>query len=153
MFETALSVRKKDSMPTLKDVFGVEDSNSVGKLKEVTKWIESWPISSLPFVDMGFDTLDTEIITSINSQRSMIEESYNKVNLQVRNQEFIPSKFLYMERYPFWSSPFPENEVNKFKVGDRIINTCSIKRAYVPFGARGTVVGKTQEKIVVMFDV
>jgi len=51
---------------------------------------------------------------------------------------------LYMERFPFWSSLFPENEVTKFKVGDRVLNICSIKRAYVPFGSRGTVVGKTQ---------
>lgn len=74
------------------------------------------------------------------------------MNLQVRNQEFLPSKFLFMERFPFWSSLFPENDVHKFKVGDRVLNICSIKRAYVPFGARGTVVGKTQQKVVVMFD-
>ena len=49
-------------MPSIKDIFEVEDSNSVGKLKEVTKWIESLTISSLPFVDMGFDTLETSVI-------------------------------------------------------------------------------------------
>ena len=65
------------------------------------------------------------------------------MNLQVRNQEFLPSKFLFMERFPFWSSLFPENDVHKFKVGDRVLNICSIKRAYVPLGARSTVVGKT----------
>ena len=139
-------------MPGIKDIFGVEDSNSVGKLKEVTKWIESLPISSLPFVDMGFDTLDSALIAQINEQRAEVEENYNNVNLQVRNQEFLPSKFLFMERFPFWSSLFPENDVHKFKVGDRVLNICSIKRAYVPFGARGTVVGKTQQKVVVMFD-
>ena len=53
-------------MPGIKDIFGVEDSNSVGKLKEVTKWIEALPISSLPFVDMGFDTLDSALIAQIN---------------------------------------------------------------------------------------
>ena len=62
VFATALEVRKKNSMPSLRDVFGAEDSNTVGKLKEITKWLESLPISSLPFVDMGFDTLETSII-------------------------------------------------------------------------------------------
>lgn len=66
MFQAALTARKKDSMPGIKDIFGVEDSNSVGKLKEVTKWIEALPISSLPFVDMGFDTLDSGLIAQIN---------------------------------------------------------------------------------------
>jgi len=68
-------------MPSIRDVFGAEDSNTVGKLKEVTKWIEALPISSLPFVDMGFDTLDTSMIVSINNMRKDIEENYNNVNL------------------------------------------------------------------------
>jgi len=139
-------------MPGIKDVFGVEDSNAVGRLKEITKWIESLPVSSLPFVDMGFDTLDTSMIDSINSKRKNIEENYNNVSLQVKNNEFLPSKFLFMERFPFWSSAFPENTADKFKVGDRVQNLCSIKRAYVPFGARGTCVGKTEQKIIVMYD-
>ena len=70
----------------------------------------------------------------------------------MRNTEYLPSKFVYMERFPFWASPFPENVADKFKAGDRVINLCSIKRRYVPFGARGTVVGKTEQKIIVMYD-
>ena len=139
-------------MPSIKDIFDVEDSNSVGKLKEVTKWIESLSISSLPFVDMGFDTLETSVIAQINSHRKDVEENFNNVNLQVRATEFLQSKYLYKERYPFWSSMFPENDANKFKAGDRVLNLCSVKRAYVPFGARGTVIGKTEQKIIVMFD-
>lgn len=139
-------------MPSIKDIYEQEDSNSVGKLKEVTKWIESLSISSLPFVDMGFDTLETSVITSINNRRIDVEENFNNVNLQVRPVEFLPSKFIYKERYPFWSSMFPENDSTKFKVGDRVLNHCSVKRRYVPFGARGTVVGKTEQKIIVMFD-
>ena len=74
------------------------------------------------------------------------------MNLGIRNNEFLPSKFLFMERFPYWSSLFPENSADKFKVGDRVLNMCSVKRAYVPFGARGTVVGKTEHKLIVMFD-
>ena len=57
VFEAAHVARKKDSMPGIKDIFGVEDADSVAKLKEISKWLESLPISSLPFVDMGYDTL------------------------------------------------------------------------------------------------
>lgn len=152
VFDHALKGRKKDSMPGIKDVLGAEDSNAVGRVKEISKWIESLPISSLPFVDMGFDTLETSMISTINDTRKEIKDNYNNVNLVVRNQESIPSKFLFVERFPYWSSPFPENTADKFKVGDRVINLCSIKRAYVPLGARGTVVGKTEMKVVVMYD-
>lgn len=69
VFAVALKVRKQDSMPSIRDVFGAEDSNAVGKIKEITKWIEQLPISSLPFVDMGFDTLETSMISSINDHR------------------------------------------------------------------------------------
>lgn len=139
-------------MPGIRDVLGAEDSNAVGRIKEISKWIESLPISSLPFVDMGFDVLETSMINAIHDHRINIEKNFNQVNLVVRPNEFIPSKFLFMERFPFWSSMFPENTADKFRVGDRVLNLCSIKRAYVPFGARGTVVGKTEQKVVVLFD-
>jgi hypothetical protein len=64
-------------MPGIKDVLGAEDSNAVGRLKEIGRWIEALPISSLPFVDMGFDTLETSMITSINDSRVNIEQNYN----------------------------------------------------------------------------
>lgn len=32
------------------------------------------------------------------------------------------------------------------------MNVNSTKRDYVPFGIRGTVVGKTNEKVIVLFD-
>jgi len=33
-----------------------------------------------------------------------------------------------------------------------VLNVNSVMRHYVPFGARGTVIGKTESKIIVMFD-
>jgi hypothetical protein len=32
------------------------------------------------------------------------------------------------------------------------MNINSIQRKYIPFGARGTVIGKTEEDIIVLFD-
>ena len=73
-------------MPTIRDIFGAEDSNAVGKIKEVSKWIEELPISSLPFVDIGFDTLETSMIDSLNDQRAVAEgEEYARAEIQVRN--------------------------------------------------------------------
>lgn len=37
-------------------------------------------------------------------------------------------------------------------MGHRVLNLNSQLRRYVPFGARGTVVGRTQDRVIVMFD-
>ena len=37
-------------------------------------------------------------------------------------------------------------------MGDRVININSTKREYVPFGLRGTVVGHTNDRVIVLFD-
>lgn len=39
-----------------------------------------------------------------------------------------------------------------FRVGNRVMNVNSVRRHYLPFGARGTIVGKTEEKLIVLFD-
>ena len=61
-------------------------------------------------------------------------------------------KFLYQESFPFWSQPYSTKYVSDFKVGDRVMNINSVKREYVPFGMRGTVVGKTNDKVIILFD-
>ena len=54
-------------MPEIRDIFGASDSNAIGKIKAVSAWIETLEISSLPFVDMGYDTLETTMIDVINN--------------------------------------------------------------------------------------
>lgn len=72
VFESALKARQKNSMPTIKDIFFEDSPSTVNKLKAVGKWIEALPISNLPFVDMGFDTLESSMISSINSAREHV---------------------------------------------------------------------------------
>ena len=63
-------------MPEIRDVLGASDSSAIAKIKQIVSWVNSLPISSLPFVDMGFDTLSPEIIESINQQRDNIVNNY-----------------------------------------------------------------------------
>jgi hypothetical protein len=60
----------------LKDLCGKEDLAAVSRVKEILSWIESLPISSLPYVEMGFDALDPMIIESLNIQRQNIKLNY-----------------------------------------------------------------------------
>jgi hypothetical protein len=47
----------------LKDVYPHEDQNIASKnVKFIATWLESLPISKLPYVEMGFDTLATDLI-------------------------------------------------------------------------------------------
>ena len=51
-----------------KDVYPGEDTKvAADKVKIIASWIESLPISQLPYVEMGFDTLSTDLIFRIDN--------------------------------------------------------------------------------------
>lgn len=66
--------------------------------------------------------------------------------------EFLRHFHCFSESFPYWCAPFNDRQVSDYKVGHRVLNLNSVRRAYVPFGLRGTVVGKTNDKVIVMFD-
>jgi hypothetical protein len=51
----------------------------VNRVREILSWLESLPISSLPYVEMGFDSLDPKVIASLNAHRQHIKENYNNI--------------------------------------------------------------------------
>ena len=60
---------------------------------------------------------------------------------------------VFQEQFPFWTSPYSSvKRTQDYQVGDRVMNINSSRREYVPFGLRGTVVGKTNDKVIVIFD-
>ena len=152
VFAAATKGRKHNSMPDLKDLLGSNDEATVGRLKEILRWIEQLPISAMPFVEMGFDTLDPDLIESLNRRREQIQKEYPNVELKVKATEYMASKVLYAERFPYWCPLYSGNSADMFKAGQRVMNLNSCRRAYVPFGLRGTVVGKTEKKVIVLFD-
>lgn len=55
--------------------------------------------------------------------------------------------------YPHWFSPYLNRQrIGDFRVGNRVMNLNSTLRQYIPFGLRGTVVGKTEDYVIVLFD-
>lgn len=122
VFENLLDKQKKEFKSDLRDIYGSADHEAVAKIKKLVAWIDSQPISSLPFVEMGFDTLSPEIIESINEQRQNIEQNFESVNLQVKNVESIHSKVLFAQRFPFWTPLYPDSSPERFSIGDRVMN-------------------------------
>lgn len=101
---------------------------------------------------MGFDSLDKRIISNLNDQRHFVQTEYSNVNLKLKQMESFKPYMIYVEKFPYWSSPFSTRNSRDFKVGDRVMNMNSTARIYIPFGLRGTVIGRTDDKVMVMFD-
>jgi len=47
-------------------------------------WLEKLPISSLPFVEMGFDTLDMDLVGGLATHREEVQDTYSNVKIVSR---------------------------------------------------------------------
>lgn len=66
-------MRDNKSMNTLKDLFkGVDPEEAVTRVKEIAHWIENLPISHLPYVEMGFDALATDLIHKLDEHSNLV---------------------------------------------------------------------------------
>jgi hypothetical protein len=45
-----------------------------------------------------------------------------------------------------------DKALNYFTMGSRVMNLNSTMKSFIPFGLKGTVIGKTESKILVVFD-
>jgi len=77
----------KTAVQKLSDLYPGDLPEAVGKLKILVKWVEGLAMSNIPFVNMGFDTLDKELIKSMDQVREDIAANYQPIKLQVKNAE------------------------------------------------------------------
>jgi len=58
-------------MHTLYDLYPelekADKAAAIASLRKMLSWIEHLPISKLPYVEMGFDALDTELIHKLET--------------------------------------------------------------------------------------
>lgn len=128
-------------------------TDGIVKARRITGWIESLPISKLAYVEMGFDALDSAIIGRLQDHLHHVAENYEQIDLNVPKQMNFQTLFLYQEMFPHWFSPYVSRQrIGDFRVGNRVMNLNATLRQYIPFGLRGTVVGKTEEYVIVLFD-
>lgn len=66
----------------------------------------------------------------------------------------MPINQVYQEQLPFWSAPhlLGRAKLETFTLGNRVLNLNSSRKQFVPFGLRGTVIGRTESKVIVLFD-
>jgi len=137
----------------LHDLFPEEQENdALAHLKRITQWIEGLPISKLPYVDIGFDTLSGDLVQKLDLAVSEIREENTAAKIQCQDVEHLQAFHVYQENFPFWVSPFQNSDTSGFVVGDRVMSINSLRRKYLPFGLRGTIIGKTADNVIVLFD-
>lgn len=67
--EYSCQQRKDKAIHSLQDLYPEipkkNKDEAIKKLKELLSWLESLPLSSLPYVEMGFDALDIDLVTKL----------------------------------------------------------------------------------------
>lgn len=72
-------------MHSLKDTFPTLDKEAaIERIKCITGWIEKLPVSKLPYVEMGFDALDSTLIEGLKNHNNYIQRNYGTVDLKVK---------------------------------------------------------------------
>lgn len=63
------TAKKNKAMNSLYDIYPdltkKEKNEAIARLRKILTWIENLPVSKLPYVEMGFDTLDCDLITKL----------------------------------------------------------------------------------------
>lgn len=108
--EASGKLKKDKAMHSLTDIFPdiprSEKDLAIAKLKEILTWIEELPLSKLPYVEMGFDALDTQLIQKLQEHNEYIQTYYNPIELRVQTVERIADANVYQECFPFWFGPY-----------------------------------------------
>lgn len=90
-------MQKNVAVHSMKDIYpadGIEDA--LVKIKTMLNWIEALPISKLPYVEMGFDTLNPATITGLNNHREYIKLNCKPIEITCKqNGEFLQPQELF----------------------------------------------------------
>lgn len=68
-------------------------------------------MSNLPYVEMGFDALNEDLLIKLDSYANKIKEEYESIKLKCRENESLLPNQLFQEHYPYWCQPFSEKSV------------------------------------------
>ena len=86
-------------MHSLSDLYpalgrGAKDE-AIAALRKILVYLEGLPISKLPFVEMGFDALDAELIARLENHNAHIVDNYASIDLDVQKVEHLACYNVY----------------------------------------------------------
>ena len=89
-------LKKGKPMHSLNDIYpGVEKKEAITKLREILNWTETLPISKIPYVEIGFDTLNYTLLQSLQEHNEYVQGCYSPVKLNFDSFGEIPVNFVY----------------------------------------------------------
>lgn len=77
------------------DIPKSEKDKAIVKLKLMLRWIENLPLSNFPYVEMGFDALDINLVTKLQEHHEHVKTYYKPVELNVAPTETISFANVY----------------------------------------------------------
>lgn len=91
------SMKHNKQMISVKEMFGngCDEVKMGNRIIEAVRWIEKQPISHLPFVEMGFDALNQDLIQVLVNQKEHVLKNYKGIQLRCRDSEYLQPHFLY----------------------------------------------------------
>lgn len=97
VFECVLKTMKNNkACNSLKDIYPNEDTNTAAKnVKFIAQWLESQPISKMPYVELGFDTLSTDMVKKLENHYKTVKENYSSIKLKCNDLDFIGMSMVY----------------------------------------------------------
>lgn len=88
-----LTAKRNKAMNSLFDIYPdltkKEKNTAIEKLRKILTWIENLPVSKLPYVEMGFDTLDCDLITKLQDHNEYFLKNYGTIDLDVKQTEML----------------------------------------------------------------
>lgn len=85
-------LRVNKAMLNIKDLFGknADELKMINRIRKLLQWIDESPLSHMPFVEMGFDALNENLIQILDSAKSeMKSEKYQSIKLKCKNVEYL----------------------------------------------------------------
>ena len=100
VFEAIYKTMKgKGAMKSLYDLYPEltkkEKDKAIASVRSITGWIEQLPLSHLPYVEMGFDALDCDLIQKLEDHNTHVLANYNTIELQTKPLEYINVANIY----------------------------------------------------------
>ena len=93
------TMKQKTAMHSLFDLYPdlskKEKDKAIVNLRAVLGWIEALPLSNVPYVEMGFDALDCDLISKLQDHNEHVLSNYTTVDLKTRPIEQISVVNLY----------------------------------------------------------
>ena len=147
--ENSRTNKKPGGMIDARDLLpGKKEEEILSTIRGVITWTQRQPLSDLPYVPAGTQIISKEGAKEVTQ---LLEDAYKKPPGSPNSLEIdLSPAGVHVEHAPFWIGVQGERE--GYAVGDRVVAVKTVGRGYVPFGSKGVIIGRSECRLLVLFD-